>query len=221
MKVTTDACLFGAWCSREIQKEKGKIETVLDAGTGTGLLSLMLAQNTGALITAVEIDKDAAAEAAENFAASPWSYRLKLIQGDLTKLSFNQPFDCIVCNPPFYETDLKGPDAKRNLAHHATDLPTGALFQFLSQCIAAQGIIYLLLPYKRKEELEEMMQRHELHLQKEVLVHPTEKNTASRWMVALCTQPSHAISKETIFIRQSGIYSARFIELLKDYYLYL
>src|SRR5687767_979288 len=113
MKVTTDACLFGAWCSKEIQKTKEKNQKILDVGTGTGLLSLMIAQQTDAFITAVEIDKDAAAEAQYNFSLSPWANRLQVLQEDITAIHFKEPFDGIICNPPFYERDLKGPDAKR------------------------------------------------------------------------------------------------------------
>ena len=100
MKVTTDACLFGAWVAADLQKEKENFFTTLDIGTGTGLLSLMLAQKAATQIDAVEIDAEAAQQARENFAGAPWHERLRIMQGDINRIPLSQQYDCIITNPP-------------------------------------------------------------------------------------------------------------------------
>ena len=104
MKVTTDGCLFGAWCAREIQNGKWKMENLLDIGTGTGLLSLMIAQKADIAIDAVEIDADAAKQASANVAGSPFSTEINVIEKNILDFE-KEEYDCIVSNPPFYETN--------------------------------------------------------------------------------------------------------------------
>jgi tRNA1Val (adenine37-N6)-methyltransferase len=119
MKVTTDACLFGAWVAKEINNEKILINNYLDIGTGTGLLSLMIAQkNSSVKIDSIEIDKEAAEQALENVNASSWKERINVIHADAKDFAFTKKYDLIVSNPPFYENELKSPDEKKNMAHH-------------------------------------------------------------------------------------------------------
>ncbi|MBA4166660.1 MAG: methyltransferase, partial [Chitinophagaceae bacterium] len=122
MKVCTDACLFGAWLANEVHDAVH----VLDIGTGTGLLSLMFAQNSSASVNALEIDKDASVQAAENFNSSPWAYRLKVIDKSVQDYTAAFPgtslYDLVFSNPPFYSNDLKSSDSRRNLAQHSEAL---------------------------------------------------------------------------------------------------
>ena len=120
MKVTTDGCLFGAWAASLIQSINP--QQILDIGTGTGLLSLMLAQQTTATIDAVEIDEAAAVQANQNVASSKWKKQITIHQTNILNYSKNIQYDFIVTNPPFFVNDLRSNDAKRNLAMHSSHL---------------------------------------------------------------------------------------------------
>ena len=116
MKVCTDACLFAAWVAAYLQKNKINPGSILDIGTGTGLLSLMLAQKTLALIDAVEINIDAALQAKENFNASPWKQRLNVFETGILQYNTQMKYDLIISNPPFFNNDLLSPDKNKNTA---------------------------------------------------------------------------------------------------------
>ena len=118
MKVGTDGVLLGAWTNAENAKK------VLDIGTGTGLIALMIAQRSKALITGIEIDEDAAEEAYENFVSSPWGDRLRVENSDFAVFSniCNEKYDVIVSNPPYFVDSLECPDEKRGKARHTSSL---------------------------------------------------------------------------------------------------
>ena len=156
MKVTTDACLFGAWVADDMKRIQP--ERILDIGTGTGLLALMAAQIcSDAVIDAVEIEGGAAAQATENFKASPWADRIRSHHTDIRNSIFKEQFDAIICNPPFYENELASPDTKRNMAHHAGGLLLQDLLPLIGQQLAADGKAYVLLPARRKSEKSELL----------------------------------------------------------------
>src|SRR4051794_22993532 len=100
MKVCTDACIFGAFVARQIANRNLAVSNILDIGTGTGLLSLMLAQKMTAAIDAIEIDKAAFEQAKQNFEQSPWKSRLTIINTDARHFNPGNKFDCIISNPP-------------------------------------------------------------------------------------------------------------------------
>ena len=124
MKVCTDSCLFGAWVAEYLEQEKNSLKTILDIGTGTGLLSLMLAQKTTANIDAVEIEEAASLQASNNFLASPWNNRLQVYHApiQLFKPIHPKSYVFIICNPPFYENNLKTDNQLKNLALHSEAL---------------------------------------------------------------------------------------------------
>jgi tRNA1Val (adenine37-N6)-methyltransferase len=227
MKVTTDACLFGAWAAEQIlHADKPTAITaprkILDIGTGSGLLALMLAQQTSHSIHALEIDQQAFEQARENIHASPWPARIALLHDDVRSFRAELRYDIIISNPPFYEKELKSGDARKNIAHHGENLALDDLFSRIKHLLAVDGEFYLLLPYKRLDELEGLFDKYEFALLKKILVRPITGHSSSRIMLAgqhkinISPQP---FFEEISIKNESGEYSPRFIQLLQDYYL--
>ena len=225
MKVTTDACLFGAWVSEELEEKAGLKKTILDIGTGTGLLSLMLAQKySDCTIKAIEIDKEAALQATKNFLDSPWSTQIELIHTDAKEYITTDQADLIISNPPFYEEELRSPNSSKNRAHHDEGLVLGDLIAIIKKQLRPQGNFYVLLPYKRKIEIIKMLHQEQLCIQKEVLVKPSPAKDYFRMLIKgthYSKTPCPTQTMEMQIHNENGHYSPAFIALLKDYYLYL
>lgn len=221
MKVTTDACLFGAWCAEEI-KSNPDIATVLDIGTGTGLLALMIAQKAPVKINAVEIDEAAAQQAKENCRQSQFAHQVKVVHQDI-RLMDRPLFDCIVSNPPFYEREWASDTTEKNLARHSSQLELQQLLHKIEQLLKKEGIFFLLLPYKRKKEVEQLMEKTFLYIQKSIVVKPLPQKNPFRYMlIGSKEKRKEQPSLEEIFIyTDPQHYSERFTQLLKEYYLYL
>jgi tRNA1Val (adenine37-N6)-methyltransferase len=225
MKVTTDACLFGAWAANEVKSLKSEVRNVLDIGTGTGLLSLMLAQkNPAAVIDAFEIDEVAAAQAEKNVADSPWSGRIQIIRADAKVYEYNRQYDIIISNPPFYERELKGSNRLRNLAHHNEGLLLPDLLHIIKKGLKAGGNFFLLLPYKRNAEIKNMLTRQEFPVIRIILIKPSVNNDYFRIAISGTKESRHeseTIIEEISIKDEDDRYTPEFISLLKDYYLYL
>ena len=232
MKVTTDGCLFGAWVANEINKVAhpdsfGKqliINNCLDIGTGTGLLTLLIAQASVSTFDAVEIDKDAFEQASENIAASPWADRIRVIHADAKEFSFQNSYDIIISNPPFYENELTSPDLQKNTAYHDSGLVLTELLQIIKGVLHPEGWFYLLLPYKRLLEVGLLFQKYHLAITHITLVKQSPQHTPFRFFVA----GQHTANSETTYTKDELVirnekneYTNEFIDLLKDYYLHL
>ncbi len=225
MKVTTDACLFGAWTGEIAGNLKPGIRNLLDIGSGTGLLSLMLAQQLPeALIDTIEIDKEAAEQAKENVAVSPWAGRIQVIREDVRTYPFSKQYDAIISNPPFYEKELTSPDKQRNLALHSEELSLNELLFTVQRTLAANGSFYILLPYKRMNDITTLLPQYGLQPQKIVLVKQSAEHHYFRVMMEAVKQNTTAgetETKEMAIKNRQQEYTPEFITLLKNYYLYL
>lgn len=224
MKVCTDACLFGGWIggrvdSWEMTDDRREERRVLDIGAGTGLLSLMLAQKVNAFIDAIEINADAALQAAENFNASPWSERLAIHHQPIQEWAETN-YDLIISNPPFFEQDLKSPNTERNLALHDTGLTLEILWLQVVKCLHSAGQFAILLPAHRLADCISLATKHEFYLWEEVQVHQTEKHSPFRVMLWFGRNEIET-KRSSMVIKENGVYTDRFCELLKDYYLRL
>ncbi len=219
MKVCTDACLFGAWIAKYIQSKELRLKHVLDIGSGTGLLSLMIAQNTTALIEAVEIETEAAKQAFENFSNSSWLKRLVIHNIDINKFSTNNKFDLILSNPPFYNKSLKSTDERTNLALHDTGLSLEELVDFGKHNLSEKGLFAILIPHSRVNEFENIVSKNNLFVKQTCSVRQTENHPLFRTMYILSNSLLSDLNVQEITIKENGGYSPLFIELLKDYYL--
>lgn len=221
MKVCTDACLFGAYTADLIIKENITVANCLDIGTGTGLLSLMLAQQLDCTIDAVEIDNRSYRQAAGNFRHSPWNSRLAVFNTDIKAYQSEKKYDCIISNPPFFEGDLKSEEQSKNAAKHDSTLTLVELLEKVLGLLSDDGIFAVLLPYKRVKYFIEEAEKQGLHLFHRAMVKQTPLHSQFRGMLYFSRKQVEPSKKEIAIKNEMGDYTARFIELLKDYYLYL
>jgi tRNA1Val (adenine37-N6)-methyltransferase len=219
MKVCTDACLFGALVANEV--EQISVKNILDIGTGTGLLSLLLAQKTNATIDTVEIDEPAFNQAKENIVQSLWKEKIDIFNTDILKFQTNKKYDCIISNPPFFQSDLKSDDEKKNFAKHDTSLTLTGLLNAVATHLSDDGFFAVLLPYHRSIYFEAESLKLNFHLTKKIAVKQTPKHDYFRAMLIFSRTESATVTNEMTIKNEAGNYSAEFIELLKDYYLYL
>lgn len=227
MKVCTDACLFGAWVANE--KSTNNAIRILDIGTGTGLLSLMLAQATAhsilpAHITAIEIEAAAASEASCNFNASPWNNRLELVHSSIQQFVNIKQFECIISNPPFFEGDLQSPDASKNLASHSIALPWAELIIEVNRLLKPEGSYYVIIPALRAYTMQKMATQNGMQLVEEMVVFNAAKQKPFRvFQKYIKTENIVSDIKRSNFIIKDAdnAYTKAFTDLLKEYYLYL
>lgn len=224
MKVSTDSCLFGAWTADEMRlfTSGTNKKNVLDIGTGTGLLSLMIRQRNPVQVNAIEIDPEAAEQAQENVSSSPWAKDINVIHKDILLADRLPVYDVVVSNPPFYENELSSDQHKKNLAHHSSELNMGQVIEIISQILNPQGVFFLLLPYKRTKEIEKLIERHGLHLLKKVDVRQSVHHSPFRTMIfgGKNINSNTQITELSIW-NENREYTPEFIQLLKDYYLKL
>lgn len=224
MKVCTDACLFGAWVAAIIAGWAQHTSRILDIGAGTGLLSLMISQkNNTAMIDAVEIDNAAAIQADANFRATLWKERLNIYHSSIQQFNkaTRQQYDFIICNPPFFENDLKSVDAKRNLALHSETLRLDELLEGIKMKLKEDASFAVLLPFHRTKYFEEQCALNKFYLVEKVLVKQTPQHKYFRSMLCFSRKQNVAVEKVISVKDEAKGYSAEFKALLKDYYLYL
>jgi tRNA1Val (adenine37-N6)-methyltransferase len=232
MKVCTDACLFGALVAScktclptgrlPVTSDAGQLSQCLEIGTGTGLLSLMLAQKKINLqIDAVEIDTAAATQAAENIAASAWAGRIQVFNEDILNFTVKKKYNFIVSNPPFFEDDLQSFDKATNDAKHDTALNLSQLLQVVDKYLQPQGFFAALLPYHRVAYFIEEAKKLDLFLSKQILVKHTLKHKFFRGILFFNRKETETQFLEIIIRDAEHNYTPQFAAALKDYYLFL
>lgn len=216
-KVGTDGVLLGAWTKNYISSD---IANILDIGTGTGVISLMMAQAFAtAVITAIEPDTLSAQEASENFLASPWSDRLHLLSYRLEDYQPPNPFQLIICNPPFYIEDTYSPDRRRASARHISNLSLENLFKFSSQNLKAGGYLSIILPSYHLSNIINLAAENDLHIARNTFIYPKSSKDAKRILLMLTHTKANTISNNLTIYHEDNTYTSAYIELCKDYYL--
>ena len=230
MKVGTDGVLLGAWAPTN-PLTPTPLTRILDIGTGSGLIALMLAQRCpDAQIAAIDIDPDAVAQARENFAASPWSDRLHVAQSSLQewqmgngKCGNDKWYDLIVSNPPYFTASLKNPDAARCTARHNDTLPFSVLIAESAKRLAPDGTLALIVPAEAEAELQSLAEAHSLHCTHHCYVHPKPGRPAKRvllaWQHAVASATHGGLTTHLTLEDDHGARSLDYQQLTKDFYL--
>ncbi len=228
MKVGTDGILLGAWAELDGQHD-GRIN-VLDIGTGTGLISLMLAQRaeTEVNITAIDIAADACQQARQNVAQSPWPSAVRVSHTPLQDFSKNHcgyhAFDLIVSNPPYFTHGQSFDDPSRQLARHTSTLTHKELLEHALPLLAPQGKLALVLPFDAGCELIAHCRTLEDDLDSSlglrvVNIKTTPRKAYSRMLLEITREPRLYQESELIIHQSTGAYSEDYIALTRDFYL--
>lgn len=217
MKVGTDAVLLGAWALTD------NSEKILDIGTGTGVIALMLAQKCTATIDAIDIDESACNQAKENIHNSKWENRISVHHTSLQKFSENNPvkYDLIISNPPYFIDSSKANDVERTNARHADMLPHEELLNGVLKLISDKGKFHVILPLKEGELLRDMAEEKKLYLSKLTRVRTrADKSTEKRCLMQFeLTRKTFAEDLLTIELDERHNYTEEYKALTKDYYL--
>lgn len=219
MKVGTDGVLLGVLARMPTTADEPRI---LDIGTGTGLVALMLAQRfPSAKVTAIEIDPDAAAQAADNCGASPFADRIKVVLADANDFETDVKFDLIVSNPPYFSGQLQCPDDRRNVARHTVGLDHSALMRIAANLLAPQGRIAIIVPADTEEPLVAEAKKAGLAPVCKTTIFSNRRKPARR---AVC-QFSRAAEdvpteeNELTLLNLDGSLSAQYQDVTRDFYL--
>lgn len=214
MKISTDAILLGALAKA---KNPGRI---LDIGTGTGVIALMLAQRfSAAKVTAIEIDGDAAKQAAENFRESQFSSRIQLVHGSLQDFALPEKYDLIVSNPPFFADHLKSQDSKRNKALHTEELSFEDLIEKASHLLFDLGAFWVILPPRQMQILEDLAEKSGLFPITRIHVRDSEAKPIHREVCEFSFQNTVKKEKELLLKDSASNYTRSYSVLLSGFLL--
>lgn len=216
MKVGTDGVLLG------VCVPNGHWHRILDVGAGTGLVSLMLAQRFAMThIDAVELDKEAFEQCAENFERSPWADRLNAIHTDFNLFSASQHYDLVVSNPPWFNNSLKNPCVKRQTARHTDTLSAADLFQGVSEILDVNGLFVMIIPYLSLDEVINTAAGIGLFVQRIVSVRPKPDTEFKRAVVMFGFKPCQSVENDQLTVESNvrHSYSPQFSLLTEQFYL--
>lgn len=218
MKVTTEGCILGGYTASLAVAPKG----ILDIGTGTGLLTLMLAQQfLNAKLDAVEIDDLAAQEASMNFKNSPWNERLSLHQKGIQNFDKKKTYDLIISNPPFYQNSMRPIGQSQNMAKHEESLTQQELISAVTQLLDEHGLAVILYPEREMQTLIIQAQEAELFLNRRLTIFNHDKFPVFRVIGVFSKVPSSLIEEKLYIRNPNSAYTTGFVDLLKSYYLHL
>lgn len=214
MKVGTDAMVLGAIV------KGSRPQSILDIGTGTGVLALMMAQKfPEARIDAIDIDPSAAAEAQINAENSPWSNRIRVYECDLRSFQSPEKYDLIVSNPPYFTKGLLNPDHSRALARHESALPFQLLFSKVAELLCVEGVFWMIAPATAKDELCAEAERVNVWLNQHIAILGKEGGAPVRNVLSFSLNRSENSEGDTFAIRnEQGNYTDEYKALTMDFH---
>ena len=218
MKVGTDGVLLGAWTNTYNTRR------ILDIGTGTGLIALMLAQRSDAIITAVDAEENACEQATINFNSSPWKDRLTIVHSKIQDLNDVEKFDLVVSNPPYFSGYYSSDDLSRDIARSADMLLSYEdLIASAKRLLKEEGRLSLILPADQQERIIAIANQFGLTLSRLTFVKTKSTKEAKRMLIEFVNDLSDTEVIEDELIIQSAdngrVYTQEYIELTKDFYL--
>jgi len=213
MKVGVDGVLLGAWADCK------NVKYALDIGTGSGLIALMLAQRSKALIHAIDIDENACKQAEINFNNSPFHDRLSVECCDFRNFSTSVRYDLIVSNPPYFIDSLKSPDKNRNLARHNEHLPLDILIKKSASLLSPQGKVALILPFDQWKDAHSIAVDNQLFLCRKTLVSSLENHPPKRVLPEFSLIENNPVENSLYIGKTKQTYSDEYRALTEEFYL--
>ena len=220
MKIGTDAVLLGAWC------DLGEYpDAILDVGSGTGIISLMLAQRSDAMtIDAVEIDDNAYEQTVENFEQSDWGDRLFCYNAPFVEFveemeEEEEEYDIIVSNPPFYTNAFETEDASRNKARFTTSLSFEELLTGVAKILSNNGLFSVIIPFQEEEKFVALAKKKNLFVNKVCRVKGNQNSDIKRSMLTFSFQEKNIEIEELVIEKERHQYTDAYINLTKEFYL--
>ncbi len=215
MRVNMDGVLLGAWAKTE------KANRVLDVGTGTGVIALMLAQRGAQQVDAIDISAEAVRQATGNADHSPWSDRIQVHAAPLQLWAENceHPYDLIVSNPPYFCRSLKSPKDVRNITRHTEALPQEELAESVALCLSKDGIFCAIFPMAEGAMFISKAIEFGLHCRRTLLLH-SKPNSRPKRILCEFQQSAGELTENALTIYDSkGEYSSQYKALTQDFYL--
>lgn len=216
MKIGTDGVLLGAWVNVDGAKH------VLDIGTGTGIIALMIAQRTEeANIVALDVDQDSCEQASANFKNSPWETRLRAGHQSVQEYSkfSTDTFDLIVCNPPFFTGGTISKSQPKNIVRHTIKLPHGELLRSVSRLLSPEGRFAVILPYIEGLRFIEIAANYNLFANKITEVNPNEGKPIERLLIDFSKNQSAVVQDALVIEKERHKYTEEYIALTSAFYL--
>lgn len=218
-KVSTDACVFGAFLAKHLPQS-----SVLDIGTGSALLSLMMGQGKATPIIGIEIESSCFKQAQENVKSSPFSEKIHLTNADVRNWKYDIAFDFIISNPPFFNNTSKNDDSAKNIARQTDSLSPKDWKTILeNNATKSTQVILLLSNNDVLLDYENELNACGFNKQHKTLLFDKENVECKRVILHACQNknPTPSLPKSFTYKDNNGEYTNEFIALLKDFYLYL
>jgi tRNA1Val (adenine37-N6)-methyltransferase len=218
MKVGTDAVLLGAWA------EKNNPINILDIGTGSGLIALMMAQRyESAQIHAIDLHAPSIKQSKENFSQSPWNKRLCATHISLQKFALETQlkFDLVVSNPPYFTNSLLPPNPAKQLARHTETLSYLEIAEGVSKLMHPEACFCLILPYENHDVFEKHANSKGLYMSRQLRIIPVTGKAPNRLLSAWKFHPSPVISDSLTIRNEDQTYSEAYKQLTRNFYLAL
>ena len=217
MKVGTDGVLLGAWATPSSPPKH-----ILDIGTGTGLIAIMMAQRfEGANIIGIDIDSEAVQEGTLNMTNCQWHKRLSCCERSLQNANFNHSFDLIVCNPPYFKNTTTSIDERRATARHTNSLSLNDIFEKMDTLLSSKGELMIVYPSENFQEIRSNLKSFGLYINEICWVKGNEKSNVKRILLKISKQKKTLIENHLTIEKERHQYTDEYVDLCKDFYLNL